>query len=98
MPHASVAVHVRVITTVSPQLPETEDSVSVILTELTEPHESVPVALPVLSELVSSVHSTEVSAGKFRVGGVVSTTLIVCDWIALSLPHASVADHFLVRV
>ena len=72
-PQASVAVHVRVMTDVFPQ-PATLVSVSEIVTF---PQVSLPVAVPVLAEVASAVHSMVTSAGKVRLGEVVSTIVIV---------------------
>jgi len=85
-PHSSVAVQVRVIVSVLPQL-AAEASLKVIATV---PQVSAPVAVPVAAGSVGSVHSTVASAGKVNDGGVVSTTVIV--WSKdVAFPHASVA-------
>jgi len=85
-PHSSVAVQVLTIVFVFPQV-AVSTSLSVIVTL---PQVSDPVATPVFAEDVSSVHSIVVSAGALIVGGVVSTTLIVCVPVVM-LPHLSVA-------
>ena len=72
-PQSSVAVHVLVITDVFPQ-PATLVSLSEMLTS---PQVSLPVAVPVLAEVASAVHSMVTSAGKLRLGDVVSTMVMV---------------------
>src|SRR5207247_2096488 len=74
LPHASVAVKVRVIVSVLPQ-PGTLVSLNVTVVA---PQVSEAVAVPVAAGLVSPVHSTVAFAGQVIVGGVVSTTVIVC--------------------
>jgi hypothetical protein len=74
LPHSSVAVQVRVMTSVFPQ-PATLVSLSVMVTL---PQVSLPVATPVAALVVSSVHSTCTSAGAVTLGAVVSTTVMVC--------------------
>jgi len=73
LPHSSVAVQVRVIVSVLPQL-AAETSLKVIATD---PQVSAPVAEPVEAGSVDSVHSTIASAGTVNEGAVVSTTVIV---------------------
>ena len=73
LPHASVAVQVRVIVSVLPQ-PGTELSLKVIATV---PQMSEPVAMPVADGSVDIPHSTVASAGQLILGGVVSTTLMI---------------------
>ena len=68
MPQASVAVHVLVITFVSPQLLTTVSDSDIT----TDPHVFDPVAIPVFEEDSSSVHSIVTSAGAVIVGTVVS--------------------------
>src|SRR5436190_8484125 len=86
LPHASVAVQVRVITLVPPQLLTTASS-KVTLTEL---QPSCAVAVPVLLGLVSAGHSRVTAGGATIVGGVVSRTTMFCTALA-ELPQASVA-------
>src|SRR5512146_1208164 len=86
LPQASVAVQVRAITSVPPQLFVTA-SLKVIVTEL---HPSCAVATPVWLVLVSAGHSSVRLAGAVMLGGLVSLTVMV--WTALALlPQASVA-------
>ena len=51
---------------------------------------SVPVAIPVTDGSLAPVHSTVASAGTLILGGLVSTTVMVCT-VVKSLPQASVA-------
>src|SRR6266699_6261359 len=86
LPHWSVAVQVRVITLVPPQLLLTE-SLKLIRTE---PQPSVAVATPVALVVVGAGHSSVRLGGAVMAGGVVSLTVMV--WTALRLlPHWSVA-------
>ena len=81
MPLSSVAVHVRVITSVSP-IPGTDESLSVIVTV---PHVSVPVATPVAAELVSPVHSTVTSTG-ISISGIIESSTVTVAGAELELP------------
>src|SRR6266581_3015628 len=86
MPQASVAVQVRAMTLVPPQLLVTES----LKLMLTEPQPSRAVATPVKLVLVSAGHSSTTFVGQVMTGGVVSSTEIVCAQLLL-LPQASVA-------
>src|SRR6516162_9236440 len=86
LPQASVAVQVRVITLVPPQLSTTAS----LYPTLTELQPSCAVATPFLLVLMSAGHSRVTSTGAVSVGGVVSRTVSVCTALAL-LPQASVA-------
>jgi hypothetical protein len=57
---------------------------------VTSPQVSLPVAAPVAEGSVEAVHSTVTSGTSLMVGGVVSTTVMVCSLVAM-LPQASVA-------
>ena len=92
-PQASVAVHVLVITLVLPQFGTTV-SLCVIVTL---PQLSVPVATPVAEEVVLLPHSTLAFAGVTIVGGVVSTTVIVCSPLT-EFPQESVAVQVLLMM
>ena len=90
LPHASVAVQVLVMEYSLGQLPGTVTSAN------------VNVGVPQLSVAVGVVHegvpehSIVDGAGRAEItGGVVSSTLIVCDAL-VTFPHASVAVHVLV--
>ena len=56
---------------------------------------SVAVAVPVAAGAVDAVQAMDTSAGQVIVGGVVSSTVIVCRQV-LKLPQASVALEVLV--
>src|SRR6266571_3972658 len=86
LPQASVAVQVRAMTLVPPQLVVTE-SLKLRLTEL---QPSSAVATPVKLVRVSAGHSSARSGGQVMSGGVVSRTVMVCTQ-RLLLPQASVA-------
>src|SRR6266581_2701357 len=86
LPQASVAVQVRAMTLVPPQLVVTES----LKLRLTEPQPSRAVATPVKLVLVSAGHSSTTFVGQVMTGGVVSSTEIVCAQLLL-LPQASVA-------
>src|SRR5207249_1732627 len=86
LPQASVAVQVREIILLPPQVLVTL-SVQVTVTEL---HVSWAVATPVALVLVSAGHSKVRFVGQVIVGGVVSRTVMVCTQLAL-FPQASVA-------
>ena len=63
-------------------------SVDVIVTVAEQA--SVAVAVPVAAGAVDAAQETDTLAGQVMVGGVVSTTFIVCTQL-LKLPQASVA-------
>src|SRR5215472_6178259 len=86
LPQASVAVQVRAMILVPPQLFVTT-SLYVMETAL---QPSVAVATPVLLVVVSAGHSSVRLVGAAMVGGVVSRTVMVCTALA-ALPQASVA-------
>src|SRR6266568_9252179 len=86
LPQASVAVQVRAMTLVPPQLLVTE-SLKLMLTEL---QPSSAVATPVKLVLVSAGHSSTTFVGQVITGGVVSSTVIVWTQLLL-LPQASAA-------
>src|SRR6266571_3212352 len=86
LPQASVAIQVRAMTLVPPQLVVTES----LKLRLTEPQPSRAVATPVKLVLVSAGHSSTTFVGQVMTGGVVSSTVIVCAQLLL-LPQASVA-------
>jgi hypothetical protein len=56
---------------------------------------SVAVAVPVLAGNVTAVHSIVISTGHVMIGGVLSSTVIVCTHVVL-LPQSSVALQVLV--
>src|SRR6266581_4026694 len=86
LPQASVAIQVRAMTLVAPQLLVTE---SLKLT-LTAPQPSWAVATPVALVSVSAGHSSTRFGGQVMTGGVVSRTVMV--WMQRELlPQASVA-------
>src|SRR6266481_3256252 len=85
-PHESVALQLRRMIFVPPQLLLTE-SVNVTVTA---PQPSCAAATPVLLVVVTAGHSSVKLAGRVRVGGVESRTVIV--WMPfVMLPQASVA-------
>src|SRR5882724_11821556 len=85
-PHESVALPLRRIIFVPPQL-LLAASVNVTVTE---PQPSWAVATPVLFVVVTAGHSSVKLAGKISVGGMVSRTVIV--WMPfVVLPQASLA-------
>src|SRR6185369_10851695 len=87
-PHESVALHLRRISLVPPQLLLTES----VKVTVTVPQPSWARATPVLFVVVTAGHSSVKLAGRISDGGVVSRTVIV--WMALVLfPHESVAVH-----
>src|SRR6266581_38573 len=86
LPHSSMAVQVRAMTLVAPQLLVTE---SLKLT-LTAPQPSWAVATPVALVSVSAGHSSTTFGGQVMTGGVVSSTVIVWTQLLL-LPQASAA-------
>src|SRR6266581_8182988 len=88
LPQASVAVQVRAMTLVPPQLVMTE-SPKLRLTAL---QPSCAVATPVKLVLVLAGHSSTTFVGQVITGGVVSSTVIVWTQLLL-LPQASVADQ-----
>src|SRR6185369_3535825 len=86
LPHASAAVQVRAMTRVPAQLLLTT---SLKLT-VTAPQPSCAVATPVLLVVVTAGHSSVKFAGKVKVGGVKSRTVIV--WMPFVMfPQASMA-------
>src|SRR6266540_1567963 len=88
LPQASVAVQVREITFVPPQLLLTES----LKLMVTEPQPSVPVAVPVALGVVFAGHWSVKLVGAVILGGMMSRTVMV--WSALRLlPHWSVAVH-----
>src|SRR5262245_13646673 len=86
LPQRSVAVQVRAMTTVLPQL--------VVMTSLkvtvAAPQRSVAVAMPLAAVLVSAGQSKVRLVGQVMVGAVMSRTVIICVQLIL-LPHSSVA-------
>ena len=64
---------------------------------VTEPQESLPVAVPVAAGSVDSLHSTVVFAGAEIVGGVVLAIVIVCELCAFC-PQLSVIVYVLVTI
>src|SRR5210317_671607 len=92
-PHSSVAVQVLAIVFVFPQA-----SVTTSLSEMvTEPQASEPVATPFEALDSSAAHSIVTSAGAVIVGGLVSTTVMVCTADA-EFPHSSEAVQVLAIV
>jgi hypothetical protein len=86
-PHASVAVHVRLIP-VPAQL--VVPGASAKVTSTVPAQLSVAVAVPVFAGAVDAPHGSWASPGQVIEGGVVSLTVIV--WVQLAwLPHASTA-------
>src|SRR5438093_474722 len=59
---------------------------------VTPPHVSVAVAMPVLSVVGETVHSSVMLVGQVMTGGTVSLKLIVCRQDAI-LPQPSMAVH-----
>ena len=93
LPQSSVAVQVLEITWLFPQpLAEASEYVTTALPQL-----SAAVAVPVFDGSTLSVHSTFVSAGIVKIGGVVSLTVII-DTCSVSLLHKSVAVQVRVSV
>ena len=90
MPHASVAVHVLVIEYSFGHEPGVVTSANVNVGVL-----QLSVALGVVHDGVSEHSIVEVPGNTEITGGVVSSTLMVCDAL-VTLPHASVAVHVLV--
>src|SRR5215216_127969 len=88
LPHESVALQLRSMILVPPQLLLTE-SVNVTVTE---PQPSWETAMPVLLVVVTAGHSKVKLAGRINAGGIVSRTVIVCVALVL-LPQVSVAVH-----
>src|SRR5215217_5101650 len=88
LPHESVALQLRSMILVPPQLLLTES----VKVTVTEPHPSCEVAMPVLLVVVLAGHSSVKLAGRINVGGTVSRTVMVCVAFVLLL-HASVAVH-----
>src|SRR5215216_1113992 len=88
LPHESVALQLRSMILVPPQLLLTE-SVNVTVTD---PQPSWEVAMRVLLVVVLAGHSSVKLAGRIKLGGMVSRTVMVCVALVL-LPHASVAVH-----
>src|SRR5258708_39306258 len=78
LPQASVAVHVRAMTSVPPQLLVATS----LKLKVTAPHPSCAVATPVVLVLVSAGHSNTMLVGQIIVGGVVSRTVIVYTQLA----------------
>ena len=95
LPHASVAVHVRVIVDSCGQVPGAVASMKV--TTGAGSQLSVAVAMPVAAGALEASHSTVAAIGTVITGSVVSTTLMVCA-PEIELPHASVAVHVRVIV
>src|ERR1043166_8586785 len=81
-PHWSVAVQVRAITLVLPQLVVTTSPKLIVTAE----QPSWAVATPVAFVVVMAGHSRVRSLGAVTLGGVVSRTVMVCTALAL-LPH-----------
>ena len=76
LPHASVALNVRVMRCLKPAMPVAIESVELMLA--IELHVSDAVALPVLATLVLLPHSICTDAGGVMVGGVVSMMRMRC--------------------
>src|SRR5438874_6977579 len=74
LPQASMAVQVRAMILVAPQLLVTESRYVTV----TAPHPSWAVATPVAFVLVLAGQSKVTSAGQIRLGRVVSRTVTVC--------------------
>src|SRR3989442_1731068 len=89
LPQASVAVHVRAMTLVPPQLVFTA-SLKVTVTAL-QPSEVVGVPVKLVPVFVEG-HSKVTSAGRTIAGLIVSCTVMVCTQLE-TLPQASVAVH-----
>src|SRR5207247_5790800 len=81
-----VAVQVRAMTLVAPQLLVTESRYVTV----TAPHPSCAVATPVTFVVVLAGQSRVILVGQIRLGRVVSRTVMVCTQLLL-LPQASVA-------
>src|SRR6266581_3823582 len=86
LPQPSVAVQVRVITLVPPQLLLTESLKPIV----TDPQPSCAVAMPVTLVLALAGHSSTRLCGQLIVGGVVSRIVLVWTQLLL-LPHWSMA-------
>src|SRR5437867_1810251 len=74
LPQASVAVQVRAMTLVAPQLLVTESRYVTV----TAPHPSCAVATPVTFVVVLAGQSRVILVGQIRLGRVVSRTVMVC--------------------
>ena len=95
LPQASVALHVLEIVYIycgQPTVPCVLTSLKVMTTSSGAEQLSIPVAIPVLFGEVSSSHSIVVFAAQIIVGGVVSSTVIICVQTAV-FPQGSEAVH-----
>src|SRR5438093_10517298 len=86
--HASVAVHVRAMTLVTPQLVVTSSVVRIV----TLPQPSCAVATPVALVVVSAGHSSRRSGGQVKIGRASCRERMVCTQLA-GLLKESVAVH-----
>src|SRR6188768_1193455 len=94
-PHASTVVHVLLIK--YPCVAGTSMVTSLCVMEGAMSHKSVEVASPVLTGVVSSIHSIVTFAGQVMNGGRLSSMVIICVHV-LEFPHTSVDVHVLVMV